>query len=1143
MATPAVPTSLRALCDVQRFITSRRRKVLPKLFGVPLPVPPMRAISPVTLGAAVALYASSAFAQAARPPLDSATLAGLRWRTVGPANFEGRVADLAVIPRPSNTFFVAAAASGIWKTTNGGVTFRPVFDDYPTGSMGALAIAPSDTMQVWAGTGEPNSRNTIEPGQGVYKSTDGGMTWKLMGLEKTQHIGRIVVHPTNPNVVYVAALGAAWKSNPERGLYKTEDGGQNWKLVKFVSDKAGFIDVAIDPKNPNVVWASSWERVRGPYFLKSGGPGSALWKSADGGNTWTEIKGGGWPETPKGRISFSIFPGNTDIVYAMVEADSLRGQKAAPGAARQKLANGLYRTKDGGKTWEKTNDANTRPFYYSQVRVHPKDPEKVWFSSTPVLVSSDGGKTARTATVGIHVDHHAMWMDPNDPDYMIVGNDGGIAISHDGGGNYDFAAILPIAQFYSVSYDFETPYNVCAGAQDNGSWCGPSRRKDGPVTNAYWFTFAGGDGFWTAQHPLESHIIWGESQGGNIRRVNLKTGESTALVKPNWRPRYAMYEDSILVTRPDTVAPVSRDQQSRIAQFRSRQKADSAELDMRWNWETPFLLSPHNPDVFYAAGNRVLKSTQRGDNLYPISPDLSKKQMAKIDTSMNKTGGITLDATGAETYGTVVALAESYVRPGFLAAGTDDGNVWVTRTDGATWAPVPANRFPGLASGDVYVSRIEPSHFDSLTFYITFDNHRWNDFTPYVYVTEDYGKTFRSIAANLPKDHVGDYVHTIREDPHTRDLLFVGTSRGVYTSLDRGRSWQRFMSAMPTVPVHDLKIHPRDRELIAATHGRGIWIVDIAPLEQLAGDNGAKVVAEAAHLFQPKTGYQYGQGPAMGASANGEGHKVFNAPSPAYGADIVYRVAGGAVASAASQGDTDGNGGTPNASAARGQGQRGQRGPQAQILITDAKGDTVRTLTGPASPGLHRVTWDFRGRAVPTPLSPSQRRDSIVAARRMDFVFDSLEKAGTMPKAALDRLRQTFASGDVGAFFRRGGGRGGEAAGWQERPGEGAIVGGGGGRQGAGAGAGEQSPAEMLQAFPGGFQEFQRLIRPPGQQGGRGGGFGGGRGQAPEVASGDYLVTLTIGGKTYKQTLRVERVNGYGASAVAGVVEEEDREP
>ena len=461
----------------------------------------MRPISVLSALAATVVSSAAALAQTSKQPLDSATVAGFRWRTVGPANFEGRVADVVGIPSPSKTFFVAAAGGGIWKTTNAGTTFRPVFDDYPVISMGALAIAPSDTQQVWAGTGEQNSRNTIEPGQGIYKSTDGGLTWKLMGLEKTQHIGRIVVHPTNPNVVYVAALGAAWKSNPERGLYKTEDGGQTWKLIKFVSDKAGFIDVGLDPKNPNVVWASSYERVRGPYFLKSGGPGSALWKSTDAGATWSEIKGGGFPETEKGRISFSIYPQDPNIVYAMVEADSIRGRKAAPGTPKQKLANGLYRTKDGGKTWEKMNDGDTRPFYYSQVRVHPRNPDRVWFSSTSVLVSNDGGKTARLATQGIHVDHHAMWIDPNDPDHFIVGDDGGISMTWDGGGAYDFAATLPIGQFYSVSFDFETPYNVCAGAQDNGSWCGPSRRKQGPVTNAYWFTYSGGDGFWTAQHP------------------------------------------------------------------------------------------------------------------------------------------------------------------------------------------------------------------------------------------------------------------------------------------------------------------------------------------------------------------------------------------------------------------------------------------------------------------------------------------------------------------------------------------------------------------------------------------------------------------------------------------------------------------
>src|SRR5262245_5685857 len=889
--------------------------------------------------------------------LDSLTLGGFRWRTVGPANFEGRVADVTGIGFPSKTFFVAAAAGGIWKTTNGGVTFRPVFDNQSVVSMGALAIAPSDTQQVWAGTGEQNSRNTIEPGGGIFKSTDGGLTWKPMGLEKTQHIGRIAVHPTNPNIVYVAALGAAWKSNPERGVYKTEDGGTTWKLVKFVSDKAGFVDVAIDPKNPNVIWASSYERVRGPYFLISGGPGSALWKSTDAGATWTEIKGGGFPETNKGRISFSIFPQNTDIVYAMVEADSVRGKPAVKGAARQKLGNGLYRTTDGGKTWEKMNDADTRPFYYSQVRVHPKNSNRVWFSSTNVLVSDDGGKTARSATQGIHVDHHAMWIDPGDPDHFVVGDDGGISITNDGGGNFWFPANLPIGQFYAVSYDFSMPYNICGGAQDNGSWCGPSKRKQGPVTNAYWFTFAGGDGFWTAQHPNDPNVIWGESQGGNIVRRDLRTAENTRIVKPAWLPKYQQYEDSVLVTRGDTTKPETKETAKRIADLRSRQKADSVDLDMRFNWETPFFLSPHNPDVFYMGGNRVLKSTQRGDNLYAISADLSKKNWAKIDTSMNKTGGITLDATGAETYGTVVALQESYVTPGYIMAGTDDGNIWVTKNDGATWEPVPISRFAGVPqTGDIYVSRVEPSHFDKDTWYVTFDNHRQNDFTPYVYVTTDGGKSFRSLANDLPHESPADFVHVVREDPTSRDLLYVGTSRAVYVSLNRGTNWQRFSSGMPTTPVYDLKIHPRDHELIAATHGRGFWIVDVAPLQQMAGDKTATVLAEATHLFTPKTAYEYGQGLTMGASSNGEGHAVYNAPSPQYGAEIVYRLTAAAAPAevatmAGGEAQNGGNAAAPPAGGGGGAGRggRGGRGGGggaggAQIVITDARGDTVSTL-------------------------------------------------------------------------------------------------------------------------------------------------------------------------------------------------------
>ena len=1041
--------------------------------------------------------------------VDSLVVRGSRWRAIGPATVEGRIADIAAIPSPSKTFFVAAAAGGIFKTTNNGLSYRAIFENERVSSMGALAIAPSDTQQVWAGTGEQNSRNSIEPGRGIYKSTDGGNTWKLMGLEKTEHIGRIVVHPTNPNIVYVAALGAAWRTNPERGLYKTEDGGTTWTLVKFISDKAGFVDVGIDQKNPDIVWAASCERIRGPYFLKSGGPGSALWKSTDAGRTWTEIKGGGWPETQKGRISLSIFAPNGNVVYAMVEADSVRGRPA--GSAPQKLANGLYRTMDGGRTWEKTNDNNTRPFYYSQVRVHPGIPNRVWFSSTPVLRSDDGGRSTRTATNGLHVDHHAMWIDPNDPDRMIVGNDGGIGVSMDAGGNFFYGGVLPITQFYNVSYDMAVPYNVCGGAQDNGSWCGPSRRRGGSLNNVNWFNFAGGDGFDTAQDPTDPNIVYGESQGGNIGRYNLATNESFFLQKPNWGPRYRQYEDSIVIARGDTATPMTKELERRIADFRTRQKADSGELALRWNWNTPFFLSPHNSQVFYAGSNRVMKSYQRGDNMVAISPDLSKKQMGKIDTSITKTGGITHDATGAETYGTIVSLAESYVRPGFIYAGTDDGNVWMTHNDGGAWEQLPAARFPGLPAEGAYVSEIEPSHFDSLTFYVTFDNHRNGDFKPYVYATEDAGRTFRSIAANLPNDGP-DFVHVIKEDTKNRDLLFVGTSVGVYASTDRGGTWTKFMTGLPTVPVYDLKVHPRDNELIAATHGRAFWVVDITPLQQMTRSAIASIVTDAPYLFIPRPAFQYTSRTVANGVTNGYGHQLFTIPSPQYGAEIVYRI-GSTVRPQAIAPNATAGGGAPA-------GETPVRSPtsgQARIIILNAANDTMATLTGPSSAGVHRVTWGYFPRFTPQPLSPSQKRDSVLRVRRIDFVFDSLKTAAVGADTVLNQIKRMFQTNNLAALFQ--GGPGGPGAGANpQRPGEGSLV---RPRAASTAPSPTEAPADLInRVFPNGVFQLQLLLNPPGVVQAQGFFGGPALGEAPP---GDYRVELVIGDTTLRRVLRVER--------------------
>ena len=452
---------------------------------------PMRRyrLLPVLAGALLIGTAIPAAGQTA----DSATIAGLSWRTIGPANFDGRVNAIAGIGFPSKTFYVGAAGGGVWKTTNNGTTFRPLFTDESTASIGAIAIAQSDTNVVWVGTGDPNSRNTIEPGDGVYKSTDGGMTWKMMGLEDGQMIGNIAIDPTNADVVYVAELGHAWDTEGERGLFKTTDGGATWKRIKYIDEKTGFVDVKIDPSNPNNLFAAAWQRIRGPYFLTSGGPGSGLWHSTDAGETWTEVKGGGFPATEKGRMTVAFARSEPTIVYALVEADSLRGTDhavLAPASdsvgdtpkkpAAQRLLSGLYRSEDGGATWRWMSDENTRPFYYSRVDVDPENPDRVYFSSTPFLFSDDGGKTTRTATGDVHVDDHAIWIDPGDANHWLIGNDGGVAQTWDRGGNFDYPTNLPIAQFYDVSFDYATPYNVCAGAQDNGAWCGPSARKQGP---------------------------------------------------------------------------------------------------------------------------------------------------------------------------------------------------------------------------------------------------------------------------------------------------------------------------------------------------------------------------------------------------------------------------------------------------------------------------------------------------------------------------------------------------------------------------------------------------------------------------------------------------------------------------------------
>ncbi len=1024
---------------------------------------------------ALAFFATAALVAPASAqlstPLDDDMMDQFRWRSVGPANMMGRVSDVEGIGSPSKTFFVAAAGGSIWKTTNNGVTFRPVFDEGRVISMGDLAIAPSDSLQVWAGTGEPDSRNSISPGSGVYKSVDGGMTWELMGLEQTQAIGRIVVHPTNPDIVYVAALGAIWGSNPERGLYKTTDGGETWELKKFVSDEAGFVDVVLDPRNPDVLFASSWERVRGPYFLQSGGPGSALWKSTDGGESWTEVVGSGFPTATKGRIGLALAASNPDVMYAMVEAEE---EEDGSGG------NGLYRSDDAGASWEKVNDENTRPFYYSQVRVDVANPDRVYFSSTPVKYSDDGGRTAGNTTVGVHVDHHAMWMDPGDPDHIVVGNDGGIAITWDKGGNWWVPNTFPIGQFYHVTYNMDTPYRVCGGLQDNGTWCGPSRRSGGSITNAMWATISGGDGFVTAQHPTDHDVVWAESQGGNMARLNLATGDRTGLQKPEWRDRYIEYEDSILVVWDDSLNAPPTEAQARIDRFRDMQRADSAARELRWNWNTPFFISPHDPEVFYAAANRVLKSTNRGDDLQVISDDLSYADPEKIEVSTRTTGGITPDVTGAETFATIVSLDESPLVRGKLYAGTDDGRLWMSPDDGGTWTEL-TDRVEGLVPEGTYVSRIEPSKHDPARFYVTFDNHRRNDFTPYVLVTDDDGGAFRSIAAGIPQEWPADgpnFAHVVREDPVNENLLFVGTDLGVWVSTDRGDNWQRFHNGFPTVPVHDLKIHPRDRELIAGTHGRSIWIVDIAPLQQMSD----AVMAEGAVLFDPAPALQFGDAP-VGGESTGQG--FFEGESVRSGARLTYWL--------------------PDA----------VEGRRVELAVADASGAEVATVSGGGSAGFNTAVWNLQGPPPPPePLSPAARRDSLQMIATVRAVADSLAEHEGADREQLDEFIENMITGNMGGFGGGGFGGGGGAPAFRERPGETPAFGGGGGRGGGGGAALNQNV--MRQVFVAlrdrgiGFGAFRR----------------GGGGGAP-VDPGVYTVSMTVGERTLTTRLEVIRDDDF----------------
>lgn len=750
---------------------------------------------------------------------------GLHFRSIGPATMSGRIADVAVYEANPAIYYVGTAHGGVWKTTSNGATFEPLFQDQGLIAIGDVAVSQINPDLVWVGAGESNNRQSTSWGGGIYKSTDGGKTFSLMGLQQSKHINRIVIHPTNNDIVLVAATGPLFGPGGERGIYKTSDGGKTWKQVLTLDDDTGANDLAVSLSEPSVMYASSYQRRRTTCCMNGGGPGSAIWRSTDGGDTWTKLSGNGLPAGPLGRIALEIYRQSSRIVYALVEGPATGGfgggapgggmaaaaGGAAPGrrAVEDTTAMGVYRSDDGGQTWRKMSATNPRPMYFSELRIDPTSPERIYLGGVGLHMSVDGGRTFETdAALVTHDDVHAIWINPGNPNHVLIGNDGGLAVSYDMSRTWTFLPNLPVGLFYHVGYDMQIPFNICGGMQDNYNWCGPSAsRFSRGIVNHDWFQILGGDGFVAIPDLRDPKIVYTESQDGNIIRRNTVTGEMRSI-----RPT------------PFNVVNATMGEQ------------------YRFHWDTPLMLSPNDPGTLLVAANRVFRSRDRGDSWEAISPDLTRNVNRDSIVTMGLKGkDITIAKNdGISQWPTIVALAESPRQAGVYYAGTDDGVVQVSRDGGRSWQDITRN-LSGFPPGHVFVSEVVPSRFDAATVYVTVDNHRENDYEPYVWASTDFGATFRPIVNGLR----GENVRTLTEDTRNRDVLYVGTETGIFLSLDRGASWRRLKANLPTVRVDELTIHPRDNALLVATHGRALWILDhLEPIQEYAsiGDAAAKLV-------------------------------------------------------------------------------------------------------------------------------------------------------------------------------------------------------------------------------------------------------------------------------------------------------------
>jgi len=850
--------------------------------------------------------------------LEIEKLKGMKARAIGPAGMSGRITAIDAVVSNPEIIYAGAASGGVWKSTSGGVKWEPVFDKESTLSIGAIAIQQDNPSILWVGTGEGNPRNSLNGGDGIYKSLDAGKTWKKMGLEKTKHIHRIIVDPKNPNTVYVGAIGSPWGEHPERGIYKTTDGGVTWTQILFVDNKTGCGELIMDPTNPNKLIANMWEHRRYPWTFNSGGPGSGMFITYDGGKNWKKITSKeGLPEGDLGRMGLAIAPGKPEMVYALVESKK----------------NALYRSVDGGEKWTMINDKSEigdRPFYYFEIYVDPKNENRIYTIFSEVNISEDGGKSFQTFLPysGVHPDHHAWWIHPENPSYIIDGNDGGLNITRDRGKTWVFAENIPVGQFYHINVDMDHPYNVYGGMQDNGSWAGPAYVwRSAGIRNSYWQEVLFGDGFDVVSDPDNSRFGYAMSQGGNVARYDLQTGFTK-----NIRPTH-----------------------------------QNADMKLRFNWNAAIAQDPHNNATIYYGSQFLHKSTNKGDTWEIISPDLTTNDPSK--QKQHDSGGLTMDATGAENHCTIITIAPSAVKKEVIWVGTDDGNVQLTQDGGKTWTNV-SPKIAGLPKG-AWVPQIQASMHNPGEAFVVVNNYRLFDYKPYLFRTKDYGVNWESLVSGA---QVGDnnYTLSVVQDSLEPKLLFLGAENGLFVSIDEGKNWTKWTVDFPAgVPVMDMVIHPREHDLVLATFGRAIYVLDdIRPLRELA-KSGAATLNYTVKIFSAPDAYlasrQQPSGPRFDADA------VFNGQNRPAGALISYAVnkpeemkAETSVATPAKKGQKKSE---PVVVVKKESSDSKVKYDSVKLEIFNASGTLVNTIKqkAPEENGLYRMTWALNEKAESNP--------------------------------------------------------------------------------------------------------------------------------------------------------------------------------